>query len=1469
MKHSSKLPHHTERQPRAAGLSSAGKLLLTAIAALGPITGYTQSTFTESFTGTSAPGWVFGANPGDAKPFLTAATGASGYDGSGNAIGAPIDTSGDGWLRLNNNTGNQSTFALLDTQIFSVNARIEIQMEYAFWNGSGADGITFFLVDGNINSSTFVPGAYGGSMGYAQRTGEAGMPGGYLGFALDNFGNYSNGSEGRNGGVTLDGTLYPNRVSVRGPESSNFEYIASNSSALAGQMDFPSYTTRPDQSGVDYRAFKIVLDANNQLTVEMKFGASGSFTTAFTADLSAYERPDNFKIGFTGATGASTELHEIRNLSLTTSPWATGSGAYEWDNGAGTTTWGTLAGGEANTNWYSTEPADTDKTPIRDSDVLFGNKPTTNPNNTQSVQLGNNVEVRNLTFDSNINYQIGTVGAGRTITFGDTGKVGLPSINVNDYNGAYALHKINADISLAEKLAIRNFSYSTLCLNGTFETNGNDVTVSGFGAVNFNGDISGSGDLIKNGSGITTINNDNSNDPDGGGALTAWSGNVTVNDGMLVVTSTGALGNTTGTTTVNSGGTLAFRNNVTYATTEAITISGSGITRNTGQLAGAIHNDGGNNSFAGTVTLAADSAIGSRAGNLTLSGVVSDGASTFGLTKVGEGIVTLSNTGNNYNGTTTIAGGALRITGGEAALAGGFSTGGYTGGGLTLNGGVLEIGVATTFTRSLGTTNDQVQFTGDGGFSASGANRTVNLGGAAATVTWGSGSFVPTGNALLLGSSSADYTLTFSNPIALGSAVREIRVADGTNNSTGATDATLSGAISGSGGINKTGTGTLLLSVNNSYTGETRISGGALRVDNTNRINGTNLVLNGGVLESGFGTFNRNLGTGADQVQWTGDGGFAAAGANRAVQLNAGTGSVTWGTTGSFIGASNALILGSTSSGFTVTFDNALNLGASGTRTIRTVAGTASLATTPTAGFTAATAIISGAANLEVTGNGRLDLAANNTQTGSVTVTGAQLRINGASGDLAQSSGFTVRQGGNLVLDNSGSNNADRIGAVGIDLQGGTFTYNGNTAASSTETVGALTLGSGANTLDIVNNFATGFAQLTVASLTRSAGSTIDFTNSTATNGTFGTGNTPRLIFGTTLPTLDDGILAHSTVNGANFATLSGSNLIAQTTYDTGAQTGWTATTDNAAPAADVTAANALSAARTINSLKLGSGIDVDQAGFTLTLQSGGLLTTGATAATITGGSLTTGNSNELIVHAYNTGGTTISSTLTGSGGLTKSGTGTLTLSGTAANTLTGLTTVNAGTLVLDKSDNITAIAGNLTIGDGRGIDTVRLDSNEQIADTAVVTLRGGEVGNSANVARLELNGAASNTDPSRVETFNTLTITGNSVLDFGGGSVCSPTFLRLDYLTVAANSLLTITNWIEFTDFLLVEKATFDESQLARIIFDGYPGTARFTDYDGTYWQITPVPEPSAYGALALAGLAGFYATRRRRRPA
>jgi len=67
-------------------------------------------------------------------------------------------------------------------------------------------------------------------------------------------------------------------------------------------------------------------------------------------------------------------------------------------------------------------------------------------------------------------------------------------------------------------------------------------------------------------------------------------------------------------------------------------------------------------------------------------------------------------------------------------------------------------------------------------------------------------------------------------------------------------------------------------------------------------------------------------------------------------------------------------------------------------------------------------------------------------------------------------------------------------------------------------------------------------------------------------------------------------------------------------------------------------------------------------------------------------------------------------------------GDGSLVLSGANANTFTGTTTVDAGTLILNKSAG-NAIIGDVAIGDGAGTDTLQLSGSNQIADTAAIAL--------------------------------------------------------------------------------------------------------------------------------------------------
>src|ERR1051325_1279122 len=83
-------------------------------------------------------------------------------------------------------------------------------------------------------------------------------------------------------------------------------------------------------------------------------------------------------------------------------------------------------------------------------------------------------------------------------------------------------------------------------------------------------------------------------------------------------------------------------------------------------------------------------------------------------------------------------------------------------------------------------------------------------------------------------------------------------------------------------------------------------------------------------------------------------------------------------------------------------------------------------------------------------------------------------------------------------------------------------------------------------------------------------------------------------------------------------------------------------------------------------------------------------------------------------------GNLTFSGALTGTGGLSKNGFGVLQLSGTNANTYADATTVNLGTLVLNKSPGTNAVPGALVIN---GFGTNRLLAADQIADTSAVAV--------------------------------------------------------------------------------------------------------------------------------------------------
>src|SRR5439155_6657958 len=157
------------------------------------------------------------------------------------------------------------------------------------------------------------------------------------------------------------------------------------------------------------------------------------------------------------------------------------------------------------------------------------------------------------------------------------------------------------------------------------------------------------------------------------------------------------------------------------------------------------------------------------------------------------------------------------------------------------------------------------------------------------------------------------------------------------------------------------------------------------------------------------------------------------------------------------------------------------------------------------------------------------------------------------------------------------------------------------------------------------------------------------------------------------------------------------------------------------------------------------------------------------------------------------------SSTISGDGSLTKLGGGTLTLSGNSANTYTGGTTVNTGTLQLNKPAGVDAIR-NLTVNYGR----VGWSADEQIADSATVNLNGGGTldlgGKSETIAALNptagtISGGTLNVPTINKTLGNTTTINSRLAIPGGNINVTSGTLRLSNTATGAgANDLTGVT---------------------------------------------------------------------------
>lgn len=236
------------------------------------------------------------------------------------------DPVGDGWLQLTEDKGNQVGYAFVN-QGFPSTLGVLMDFEYVAWRKSnpslgGGDGFSVFLFDDVINSTTFKLGSAGGSLGYAQSTstGNTGLKSGYVGVGIDEYGNYANCSEGKNGGVSGScGTLYRDYISARGP-APNYTFLGGRS--VGTSLDYDVVTaTRPTPAQF-YRRVQVTILPTGAgqftLTVKSTTTPGGALTVLFGPITLTSPPPARLKLGFAASTGGAYNRHDVRNLIITT-----------------------------------------------------------------------------------------------------------------------------------------------------------------------------------------------------------------------------------------------------------------------------------------------------------------------------------------------------------------------------------------------------------------------------------------------------------------------------------------------------------------------------------------------------------------------------------------------------------------------------------------------------------------------------------------------------------------------------------------------------------------------------------------------------------------------------------------------------------------------------------------------------------------------------------------------------------------------------------------------------------------------------------------------------------------------------------------------------------------------------------------------------------------------------------------------
>ena len=387
------------------------------------------------------------------------------------------------------------------------------------------------------------------------------------------------------------------------------------------------------------------------------------------------------------------------------------------------------------------------------------------------------------------------------------------------------------------------------------------------------------------------------------------------------------------------------------------------------------------------------------------------------------------------------------------------------------------------------------------------------------------GAFILGGNSFTLtgGITNNSTSLqTIGNDIILSSTTHTINTASG--------NITLSGIISGTGAaLTKSGSGILILSSGNTYTGATTISGGILQLGN----GGTSgsLSTSSAITNNANLTINRSntatQGTDFSSSAITGTGSFTQAGSGTTIltAANSYTGATT--INAGILQLGNGGTAGALSTSSAIT--NNANL-------------TVNRSNTVTQGTDFSSSAITGTGSLTQAGSGTTILTAANSYTGITTISAGILQLGnaGTTGSLSTSSAITNNANLRINRSNSVTQGIDfssaAITGTGSFTQAGsgmtTLTAANNYTGTTTISGGVLRLGNGGTTGSLSTSSAiTNNANLTInRSNTVTQG--IDFSSAAIT----GTGSFTQAGSGRTILNATNTYSGSTTVNAGNLS---------------------------------------------------------------------------------------------------------------------------------------------------------------------------------------------------------------------------------------------------------------------------------------------------------------------------------------------